>query len=303
MAADSEGWTVNGVATARDAFRKANWNDFVRQRFASLADVKLRQPRIRFLGTVPETASDCQCARQRRFLLFTTFLHTEPPLRCLHCNGTMPLYRLPRSTSGEHSALLSWESNYKVCDTLQMNCTVGERFGERQLSDPGSSLSRSGLAVCRRDRAAHWEPGLLLPYRGDTRRPSAELGPEIIPVLRWAVGNLQEATPREVPISDATSAACYRTSRGMSGSSLPDRAGPDAVARCRFSRFAGVLYRPEMDSYGLSNRTSRFTLTLKRYPMGILIVGWTFRFRRVICAPRSAACWPAALPATCAGLG
>ena len=31
---------------------------------------------------------------------------------------------------------------------------------------------------------------------------------------------------------------------------------------------------------------SRFTLTLKRYPTATLIVGWTFRFRLVICAPK-----------------
>jgi predicted nucleic acid-binding Zn ribbon protein len=87
----------------------------------------------------------------------------------------MPLYRLPRSTSGEHSALLSWESNYKACDTLQMHCTVGERFGERQLSDPGSSFSRSGLAVCREIEQLTGQPAYYYLYRGDTRRPSAEL--------------------------------------------------------------------------------------------------------------------------------
>lgn len=30
--------------------------------------------------------------------------------------------------------------------------------------------------------------------------------------------------------------------------------------------------------YALSNRMSRFTRTLNRYPTGTLIVGWTFRF-------------------------
>jgi predicted nucleic acid-binding Zn ribbon protein len=174
VTADRTGWTVTGVAPARDAFRTANLNDFVRQRFAGLAAVNLSQPAIRFSGTVPETASDCRCATPRRFLLFTTFLHTEPALRCLRCNGTVPLYRLPRSASGEHSDLLSWESNYKACDTLQMNCKVGERFGERQLSDLDSSLTQSGLAVCREIERLTGRPAYYYLYRGDTRRPSVE---------------------------------------------------------------------------------------------------------------------------------
>ena len=175
LAADTSGWTLHGVAPARDALHTANWNEFVRQRINGLAEVNLKRPRIRFLGAVPETAPACQCAKQRGFLLFTTFLHTEPPLRCLHCNGTVPLYRLPRSKTGEHSELLSWEGNYKACDTLQMNCTVGEKFGERQMSDLSSSLSRSGLTVCREIERRTGQPVYYYLYRGDTRRPSMEV--------------------------------------------------------------------------------------------------------------------------------
>ena len=131
------------------AFRKATRNAYVEQGISALAEAQLKQPSIRFLGKIPETAHDCRCARPRSYMLFTTFLDKEPPLRCMHCNGTVPLYRLPHPKMGEHSGLLSWKSNYQACDSLQMNCTVGERFGTRQLSDPMSSLSRSGVAVCK----------------------------------------------------------------------------------------------------------------------------------------------------------
>lgn len=140
----SGGWTVYGTAPARDAFHKANWSESVRQRFDELPAASLKRPHIRFLGVVPETAPVCQCAKPRGFFLFTTFLDVEPPLRCIDCNGVIPLYCLPRSPMGEHSGLLLWRSNYQACDTLQMNCSVGERYGTRQMSDLTSELSRSG---------------------------------------------------------------------------------------------------------------------------------------------------------------
>ena len=168
-------WLVYGIAPARDAFDKANWNEFVRQKIASLATASVKLRPIRFLGAVPETASDCRCARTRGFFLFTTFLHKEPPVWCIHCNGIVPLYRLPRPTTGAHSGLLSWKRNYQACDTLQINCTVGVRFAERQMSDPSSELSRSGLAVCTEIQRLTGRPAYYYLFRADCRSPSAEM--------------------------------------------------------------------------------------------------------------------------------
>ena len=157
------------------AFRKATRNAYVEQGISALAEAQLKQPSIRFLGKIPETAHDCRCARPRSYMLFTTFLDKEPPLRCMHCNGTVPLYRLPHPKMGEHSGLLSWKSNYQACDSLQMNCTVGERFGTRQLSDPMSSLSRSGVAVCKEIMELTSRPVYYYLYRYSTRSSSADL--------------------------------------------------------------------------------------------------------------------------------
>ena len=171
----AEDWTIYGIMPARDAFQRANWGGLVRQRIAELLLANLKRPRIRFLGVVPETAPACRCAKPRGFFLFTTFLDSEPPVRCIHCNGIVPLYRLPRSPSGEHSGLLSWKSNYQACDTLQMNCTVGERFGTRQMSDLTSELSRSGLAACREIRRLTGRPAYYYLHRADARSRAAEL--------------------------------------------------------------------------------------------------------------------------------
>jgi len=143
------GWIVYSVAPARDAFKKSNQNPFVKQRLRELKHAKVKRPFFQFLGGVPETASDCKCAKTGALFLFTTFLHSEPPVWGMDCNGVVPLYRLPRSRTEEHSALLAWQSNYPACDSLQINCAVGERFGGRQMSDLASSLTVSGLTICK----------------------------------------------------------------------------------------------------------------------------------------------------------
>jgi predicted nucleic acid-binding Zn ribbon protein len=167
-------WMAYGIAPARDAFRKSNWNKFVQQRIDGLSVANLRRPQIRFLGVVPETAPACRCVKPKGFFLFTTFLHIEPPLRCMNCNGVFPLYRLPPPASGEHSGLLAWKSSYKACDTLQMNCRVGERLGTRQMSDPESELSRLGLEVCREIEHLTGRPTYYYLHRGNGRSHSAE---------------------------------------------------------------------------------------------------------------------------------
>jgi predicted nucleic acid-binding Zn ribbon protein len=174
IASGAYGWTVYGLAPAKDAFYRSNRNKYVQQGFAGLRQVGLKHPRVRFLGIAPETASSCECTRRSGFFLFTTFLHLEPPLRCIRCNGTVPTYRLPRPSTDEYSGLLSWKSNYKACDTLQMNCDVGEQFGSLQMSDPTSKLSRSGLTVCKEIARLTGRPTYYYLHKASARSRTAE---------------------------------------------------------------------------------------------------------------------------------
>jgi predicted nucleic acid-binding Zn ribbon protein len=174
IATEEHGWTVYAAAPARDAFKKASQNEFVQQRLGKLKEAKVGRPRIRFLSTMPDTASACRCPAPGAYFLFTTFLHTEPPLRCMDCNGVVPLYRLPTPKTGEYSSLLTWEADYKACDTLQIYSTVGVRFGERQMSDLTSSLSKSGLAVCNEIAARTARPVYYYLFRATAHSSSAE---------------------------------------------------------------------------------------------------------------------------------
>jgi predicted nucleic acid-binding Zn ribbon protein len=82
------------------------------------------------------------------FILYTNYLSLESPIRCGDCFGIFPLYRIPATKDDEYTDILTWESDYKACDTLQMNCSTGERFGISQLSRCDSSLSKRGIDIC-----------------------------------------------------------------------------------------------------------------------------------------------------------
>lgn len=128
----------------------------------------------RILGPVAEGVKQCSCPEPRAFALFTNFLDCSPPLRCIECFGYVPLYHIPAEESGDFNGLLQWEANYKACDTLQMLCTVGETFAEREMSNLNSRLSRSGIESCADIEKRTGKPTYYYLYRGSGRNVQAE---------------------------------------------------------------------------------------------------------------------------------
>lgn len=130
-----------------------------------------RAPAVTILGEDPETHCACSCTASSALVLFTTYLSCAPPIRCLDCFDPVPLYRLPHIEGHEHLRILHWAADYRACDTLQMHCTVGERFGEAQLYRHDSALSRLGRDLGARLEAAIGKPVyyFLLKSRGRSR--------------------------------------------------------------------------------------------------------------------------------------
>lgn len=105
-------------------------------------------PSIEILGRCPDLEEVCSCRSWEWLMLFTTYLTREPPLRCGHCFGPVPLWRVPTRHDDEHLGVLHWQADYQACDTLQMHTGTGERFGERELVRHDSSLSLRGRRLC-----------------------------------------------------------------------------------------------------------------------------------------------------------
>jgi predicted nucleic acid-binding Zn ribbon protein len=121
-----------------------------------------------------DSAEPCRCQESSGYVLFTTFLSLESPVRCLDCLLPVPLYRFPVLPSGEYYEIVTWQSDYQSCDRLQMNCSVLERASTRQISDPRSSLSRVGQENCRLLTDLVGKPFYYYLYRGSGRSVRSE---------------------------------------------------------------------------------------------------------------------------------
>jgi len=135
-----------------DALNRSHDNKWAKKARAHLAQKGLTHFKVKVLGEDPTSLNIDGCASPSEYILFTNYLTMESPLRCGECFGPVPLYRLhqtyPVPDDGEYYSIKLWEYDYQACDTLQMNCRTGERFGIREMSEPDSSLSRRGRELC-----------------------------------------------------------------------------------------------------------------------------------------------------------
>ena len=131
----------------RNSLSKNNSNIYVTRYIKRIKNLGLLSSKIQIIGFDFESLQICKCKSRSAYILYTDRLTMESPLRCYDCFHPIPLYKINRSKDKDYSDILNWESNYKSCDSLQINCTVGERFGEKQLFNHNSSLSKQGREI------------------------------------------------------------------------------------------------------------------------------------------------------------
>ncbi len=124
---------------------------YVTSSLQRLTKAGLESPSVSILGKDLDSCNMCSCSACSFLILFTTFLSLEPSLRCGDCFDPIPLYKIPAGTakSGEiQEQVLGWQNDYQACDTLQLHCATGERFGLREMGYFDSSLSKRGREIC-----------------------------------------------------------------------------------------------------------------------------------------------------------
>ena len=151
MAKVRGGYLVTASLPEADALGERFANKWVRKRLRELATVGVGRPRVRHLGTDPESRAPCRCRKQPFLVLFTTFLNAEPPLRCGACFGPIALYSVPATSDARnHQDVLWWEDTYRAMDWLFIGSGPGERFAHDQLSRLDSELSMDGRELARK---------------------------------------------------------------------------------------------------------------------------------------------------------
>jgi predicted nucleic acid-binding Zn ribbon protein len=160
---------------AADALSPDHHNSYVRKIIAErLPQAGVSEPRITILGEDLDGDDPCPCGTPPSYVLYTTYTCLESPVRCGGCFLPIPLYSLPKTNHDEYSDVISWQSNYQACDTLQMNCQVLERAATREISRLESSLSQEGLRICREWAESTGVPFYYYLYRYGARSLAQE---------------------------------------------------------------------------------------------------------------------------------
>ncbi len=155
-----QGYRVFLMLPREDSVDRRYDSEHVTKGYAWLAKVGLRTA-VEVLGEAPDSAEPCTCVDRDWLILYSNYAALESCLRCGACFGPLPLYEVPpaRDMMGElHDKIMGWQSDYQACDTLQMGCATGERFGLREMSHHESSLSKRGRELCRRIEAGTGVP-------------------------------------------------------------------------------------------------------------------------------------------------
>lgn len=137
---------------AIDSLDHKNNNKYIVEYYDKLQSLGVLVIEYDIIGKEPYDNHHCDCNNRSSYILYTTFLDVESPLVCGNCFKPIPLYQIPKTKNEpeykDYIDIISWKSNYQSCDQLQMGCTVGERFGTRQLSNVDSELSKMGIEIC-----------------------------------------------------------------------------------------------------------------------------------------------------------
>jgi predicted nucleic acid-binding Zn ribbon protein len=184
MAKVTGGYLVTASLPEADALADRFANRWVRTQLRELASVGVGRPRVTHLGIDPESRAPCRCRKRPFLVLFTSFLNTEPPLRCGACFGPIGLYRIPPTNeAGNHQDILWWEDTYRAMDWLFIGSGPGERFAHDQLSRVDSGLSADGRELTRKLEIALRLPVYYYLYkhvgrsdRSERRRPCPSCG-------------------------------------------------------------------------------------------------------------------------------
>lgn len=138
--------------TLEDQSLNKRYNNFyVDRQSEKLEELCKSELNFRILGKTSESYEECcTCNKPEFYILITNYISILSPLTCGNCNQTVPLYHIPKYQDHGYMPILSWETNYNSCDSLQMNCEVGEQWGLNQMQEVRSKLSKQGIKICNR---------------------------------------------------------------------------------------------------------------------------------------------------------
>jgi predicted nucleic acid-binding Zn ribbon protein len=174
IVAQADGYSILALTPESDSLDPGFDGRHVSQALARAKEAALTAS-WRSLGEDPMSASVCDCASPSAYVLFTTWVSLESPVRCLDCFQPVALYRFQPTRNDEYCDVIGWQSDYQSCDSLQMNCSVLERAATREMSNAAGNLSSQGREICDTLAGSSGRPFYYYLYRSGGRSDRAEL--------------------------------------------------------------------------------------------------------------------------------
>jgi predicted nucleic acid-binding Zn ribbon protein len=134
----------------QESLENIHHNTHVSQAIQKLQDTSDATLSIFILGFDPSSAMVCEHYRATSFIMYTSDIIIESPLRCGDCFSPVPLYRIPSTYDDEYQDVINWQSDYDSCDRLWLSSGPLEKSAHRQLLLVNSSLHKSGLRIRHR---------------------------------------------------------------------------------------------------------------------------------------------------------
>jgi predicted nucleic acid-binding Zn ribbon protein len=171
---EGSGYSITALTPERNSLESVFNSSYVTAALAR-AEAEGLHMAWQSLGLDAESSPACSCANPSAYVLFTTYVTLTPPIRCMDCFQSVPLYRMKPMDSGEFYEVICWQSDYQSCDGLQMNCRVLERAATQEMSDLNSSLTEAGRKNCQTLAASSGRPFYYYLYQDSGESHQAEL--------------------------------------------------------------------------------------------------------------------------------
>ena len=144
-------------------------NEKVTQSYQAIVDAGLALPEFALKGLECQSDFSDICDQPGAYVLYSTYVQSCSPIRCMDHFSPVPLYKLPESC---RKPLIKWQESQAGCDQLQMNELIAmESAAVRQLSNHDSELMAKGRQAIDIITAKTHIPVYLYLYRvgGESR--------------------------------------------------------------------------------------------------------------------------------------
>lgn len=154
---------VTLVCPEKASLAPQNNNQEVAMKLDSLLAFDLSLPSVELLGLECQSDFSDLCEQPEALVIYSTFVQSCSPVRCLEHFSPVPLYKLPQDVRYD---LVKWQESHAACDQIQMNeLTSVEAQVLEQLSSPTSQLMQQGRDIANRISAQLNLPVYLYLYR------------------------------------------------------------------------------------------------------------------------------------------